>query len=296
MLPRYVPNLKVGTPSFLRSNTRNWILCSLLVCSFGCLLACLGAENPNASPQEDQDRQFTNSAPYASATAITRHFGFAVPLPDYDLKAEKFRLNVPEEYSTNAPWGLLVWISPENEAHVPKDLKLAAHRLLMVSAYKSGNDRHPLDRFRLALDATCNMCRTYRIDRRRIFIGGFSGGARIASMLGVAYGDVFTGTLCVCGVNFYRALRSPEGEEYPATYSPDPGAWAQAKQVGRFVLITGETDPNRRSTKCLAESGFKRDGFKNVRYLEVPGMGHATPGLEVFKTALDFLDPITKSE
>jgi predicted esterase len=166
----------------------------------------------------------------------------------------------------------------------------------MVSAYKSGNDRHPLDRFRLALDATCNMCRTYRIDRRRIFIGGFSGGARIASMLGVAYGDVFTGTLCVCGVNFYRALRSPEGEEYPATYSPDPGAWARAKQVGRFVLITGETDPNRRSTKCLAESGFKRDGFKNVRYLEVPGMGHATPDLGLFKSALEFLEPITKSE
>jgi hypothetical protein len=288
-------NMKHGTPS-PGSKTRSSILAPLLCCWLGWVLVCVGEENTKTSALDEQDRQFTNSAPYASAAEITRHFGFAVPLPDYNLKAEKFRLNVPEEYSTNAPWGLLVWISPENEAHLPKDLKLASHRLLIVSAYKSGNDRHPLDRFRLALDATCNMCRTYQIDRRRIYVGGFSGGARIASMLGVAYGDVFTGTLCVCGVNFYRALRNPEGEEYPATYSPDPGAWARAKQLGRFVLLTGETDPNRRGTKYLADMGFKRDGFKNVRYLEVPGMGHATPDLAVFRSALDYLEPITKSE
>ena len=269
-----------------------------MVCWLGCVLACIGEDSTGASTPDDEDRQFTDLAPYASATEITRHFGYAVPLPDYDLKVEKFRLVLPKGYSTNATWGLLVWISPENEAHVPKDLsaELASHRLLLVSAYKSGNDRHPLDRFRLALDATCNMCRKYPIDRKRIFIGGFSGGARIASMLGVAYGDVFTGTLCVCGVNFYRALRGPQGEEYPATYSPDPGAWARAKQVGRFVLITGETDPNRRSTKLLADSRFKRDGFKNVRYEEVPGMGHATPEAGVFRRALDYLEANTKSE
>jgi len=270
---------------------RNSIFECLTVCWLGCVLASVGEESTKASATHTEDMQFTNSAPYGSAPEVTRHFGYTIPLPDYDVKLERYRLVVPATYSTNAAWGLLVWISPENEAQVPPDLaaELGSHRLLVVSAYKSGNDRHPLDRFRLALDATCNMCRNYPIDRKRIFIGGFSGGGRIASMLGVAYGDLFTGTLCVCGVNFYRPLQSPEGEQYPATYSPDPGAWARAKQVGRFVLITGETDPNRRSTKCVAESGFKRDGFKNVRYVEVPGLGHATPDAGVFRSALDYL-------
>jgi predicted esterase len=290
--------MKNGKTSCLALNRRSSILESVMVCWLGCLLGCVGEQRATVPPRDDEARQFTDSAPYGSATEIARHFGYAVPLPDYDLKVERFRLVVPEGYSTNAAWGLLVWISPENEAQVPKQLtaELASHRLLLVSAYKSGNDRHPLDRFRLALDATCNMCRKYRVARTRIYVGGFSGGSRIASMLGVAYGDLFTGTLCVCGVNFYRALRSPEGEEYPATYAPDPGAWAQARQVGRFVFVTGETDPNRRGTKCLAENGFKRDGFKSVRYVEAPGMGHAMPDVEVLRSALDYLDANTKSE
>jgi len=261
-------------------------------------LAAAGIESTNRVTLGNTDRQFRDGAPYGSAAEITRHFGYKVPVPEYDLKSEKFRVIVPEDYSTNETWGLLVWISPENEARVPESwaAELARHRLLLVSAYKSGNDRHPLDRFRLALDATCNMCRNYPIDRLRIYVGGFSGGSRMASMLGVAYGDIFTGTLCVCGVNFYRALRSPEGEQYQPTYVPDPGAWARARKVGRFVLLTGETDPNRPNTKCLAESGFKRDGFKSVLYLEVPGMGHAMPELAVLRKALDFLDGSAKSE
>jgi predicted esterase len=235
---------------------------------------------------------FTNSAPYASTAELTRHFGYKVGFPDYDVKVEKFRLVVPRDYSTNGTWGLLVWISPENEADVPASLfaELAEHRLLLVSAYRSGNDRHPLDRFRLALDATCNICRAYQIDRRRIFVGGFSGGGRIASMLGVAYGDLFTGTLSICGANFYRTVRGADGEEYPPTYTPDPPAWQRANQIGRFVLVTGETDPNRRSVKAVADKGFTRDAFRRVLYLEVPGMGHTVPDATVLRKALDYLD------
>ena len=263
-----------------------------LVVVLGCVLACVAQGRGQSASWSCEEHQFTNSAPYAAAGEITRHFGYAVALPQYDLKVEKFRVLVPREESTNRTLGLLVWISPENEAQVPDALalELAPHRLLVVSAYRSGNDRHPLDRFRLALDATSNLCRKYPVDRNRIYVGGFSGGGRIASMLGVAYGDIFTGTLCVCGVNFYRSLRGPQGEEYPAVYAPDPGAWARAKQTGRFAFITGETDPNRPNTNVLAQNGFRRDGFKNVLYVEVPGMGHEVPDSQVFRKALDFLE------
>src|SRR5262245_6118778 len=110
-----------------------------MVCWFGCLLTCPGEDSTAASARDHEDRQFTDSAPYGSAAEITRHFGYAVPLPEYDLKAEKFRVLVPEGYSTDEGWGLLVWISPGNQADVPKDLvaELAPHRLLLESAYKS---------------------------------------------------------------------------------------------------------------------------------------------------------------
>jgi predicted esterase len=238
------------------------------------------------------DRQFTNSAPYSSEIEIRRHFGYAVPFPAYALSQEKFRTLVPSDTSTNRTWGLLIWISPEDGARVPEAIlsEAQSHQLLCVSAYKSGNNRHPLDRFRLALDAVFNVCQEHRIDRTRIYVSGFSGGSRIASMLGVGYGDLFSGTLSICGVNYYRMTRGAEGEEYPGTYLPAPGALARARKAGRFVLITGETDPNRPSTHVLAEKGFKQDGFRNVLVQEVPGMGHAVPGPSDIRKALDFLE------
>ena len=256
-------------------------------------LAPFGQETSPVSPARDQTQQFTNSAPYSSEAQITRHFGYKVPLPEYDISAERFRVILPKPEDTNEAWGLLVWISAENNAQVNEDLvaQLAAHRVLLVSPLKSGNDRHPLDRFRLALDAVCNMSRMYSVDPKRIYVGGFSGGSRIASMLGVAYGDLFTGTLCICGVNSYLEVQVPGGEEYSATFSPDPGALARAKQVGHFALVTGETDPNRPGTKVLAQTAFRQQGFKHVLYLEVAGMGHAIPGTMSLKQALDFLEP-----
>lgn len=276
--------------------TRYSHLFGVIVISLAGWLGGFAQESAPVSSGYDEPQQFTNSAPYSSAAQITRHFGYTVPLPAYDIATERFRVIVPKSQETNQPWGLLVWISAENNAQVNETLvaELAAHRVLLVSPLKAGNDRHPLDRFRLALDAVCNMCRLYSVDAKRIYVGGFSGGSRIASMLGVAYGDLFAGTLCICGLNFYLDVRGPSGEQYPGTFIPDPGALARAKQVARFALVTGETDPNRLSTKVLAQSGFKLEGFKRVLYLEVPGMGHAIPGAPSLKQALDFLEPVAK--
>ena len=243
-----------------------------------------------ASP-EKREVQFAQPAPYSDVTNITRHFGYTVDLPKYDLTNESFRVSTPLTYSTNGSWGLLVWISPADDPALPSDWEreLESHGLLFVAARHSGNQRHPLDRFRLALDATCNMCRRYKIDRRRIYVGGFSGGARMASMLGVGYADIFAGTLCVCGVNFYKDVAAAGGKYYPATFTPDPGVLLQGKRNCRFVLLTGENDENRDNTKRVSTSGFKREGFRHVFYLEVAGMNHTMPSAKSLAQALDYL-------
>jgi predicted esterase len=264
----------------------------LAVC-FVCSCALVSAEPEDTADRagpEQQDVKFTQTAPYSDATNITRHFGYTVELPAYAITNESFRVFIPRTYSTNGSWGLLVWISPSDDPVIPFDWKqeLKNRELLFVSARDAGNGRHPLDRFRLALDATCNLCRRCRVDRKRIYIGGFSGGARMASMMGVAYADVFTGTLCVCGVNFYKDVALAGGKYYPATFVPDPGVLLLSKR-SRFVLLTGEYDENRENTKSLSMSGFKREGFRNVLYLEVPGMGHSMPDVQVLRQALDYL-------
>ena len=246
----------------------------------------------NTLGSANEEAHFTDRAPYSDATNITKHLGYTVELPPYSLTNESFRVLVPLITPTNSSWGLLVWISPNDQSTIPSDwqTELSNHGLLFISALHSGNSRHPLDRFRLALDATCNMCRRYNVDRRRIYIGGFSGGARMASMLGVGYGDIFTGTLCVCGVNFYADLPVSGGKYFPGTFVPDQSALLCAKRSDRFVLLTGENDENRENTKSASMSGFKREGFRHVLYLEVPGMGHEMPGGKILSQALDYLD------
>ena len=118
----------------------------------------------------------------------------------------------------------------------------------------------------------------------------------MASMIGVAWPDVFTGTFCVCGANFYRDVESAAGGYYGAAYTPDPRYLPLAKRARRFVLLTGEHDMNRENTKILMEKGFLQDGFSQVLYLELPGMKHTIPGAVDLNTALDYLDTGKKSQ
>jgi len=271
---------------------RSAILGFLLAGALNAIAPFAGASDMLAAASSGSDIQFSQSAPYATDAEISRRVGYREILPAYEVASQKFRLLVPEAYSTNSEWGLFVWISPSDEPRIPSEWKpeLAKHRLLFVGAYDSGNSHLVVNRLRLALDATCNICRQFKIDRKRIYVAGFSGGARVASLIGVAYGDLFTGTLCVCGVDFYRALTGGPGQFYPSTYLPDFRVVSQAKKRGRFVLLTGENDFNRDNTKVILEKGLKPDGFSHVLYQEVPGMKHAIPGAADLNTALEFLD------
>jgi dienelactone hydrolase len=236
--------------------------------------------------------QFQTAAPYATLAEFGRRLGFAGVPSSYAIADEKFRVVVPDLYSTNGSWGLFVWISPSNEARLPADYEeeLGRRRLLLVAPLNGGNDRPSVDRVRLALDATCNMCRRYKVNYQRVYVGGFSGGSRIASVLGVAYADIFGGTLCLCGADFYQNVPAAAGGYYLAGYKPDPGLVLRAKKSGRFALVTGENDMNRDNTKSTADHGFKANNFNYCLYLEVPAMQHALPSATVFGSALKYLD------
>jgi hypothetical protein len=242
--------------------------------------------------EETNTVQFTQSAPYSSQEEIGRRYGYSVVPPDYDLSRERFRVQLPPADGTNRARGLLVWLSPGDDGYFPTvwDEELATHNLILVTPLQCGDERHPIDRLRMALDATCNACRKYRIDRKRLYVGGYAGGARIASMLGIGCGDIFTGALCVGGVTFHLHVPVEGTQYYPGSFYPSPEVVQYARNQGRFVLVTGEGDPNYANIKVVADRGFRRDGFKNVLLLQVPGIGQTTPEPATLEQALVFLE------
>jgi predicted esterase len=111
------------------------------------------------------------------------------------LKDERFRLFVPQVEPPQG-YALLVFVSPVDDVDLPAEWQrvLESRGTIFVAAQRSGNLTSPIGRrIPLALTATANVVRQYRIDPERIWIAGFSGGARIAERIALQYPDVFAG-------------------------------------------------------------------------------------------------------
>jgi pimeloyl-ACP methyl ester carboxylesterase len=110
---------------------------------------------------------------------------------------------------------------------------LDRYGVIFVSAARSGNDASVFDRREpLALLAAHNAARRYPVDPERIYIGGFSGGARVALRLALGFPDVFRGA-------FLNAGSDPIGDSQIPI--PPKDIFLQFQNT-HLVYVTGEGD------------------------------------------------------
>jgi predicted esterase len=231
----------------------------------GLLLWMLGtsrAEPPGAAPQLSaggsaaaptglREAVFTEYSPLSDTREIVRrlltplagaeveqrlaHADQALVAQSIDLRDERFIVYVPAR-APPAGYALLVFVPPWNTARLPEgwDAVLDRAQIIFVSAARSGNDANVLGRrVPLALLAAENILRQYPVDRERIYVGGFSGGARVALRLALGYPDVFRGA-------FLNAGSDPIGD---GPDSPPPrDLLVRFQQSSRLILVTGERD------------------------------------------------------
>jgi predicted peptidase len=143
---------------------------------------------------------------------------------------------------------------------------------------------------RMALHASYGIRTRFKVDESRIYVSGFSGGARVASMLGVAWPDLFSGSVSFMGANFYTEIPSSNGKIFAPSFIPDDQALAMAKKDSRHVLVTAEKDFNRAEIFSVYENGYRKEKFRAVTLLEVPQLGHSIPDSSWLEKALLFLD------
>src|SRR5262249_23662500 len=117
-----------------------------------------------------------------------------------DLADEKFLIYLPSQKPEQG-YALLVFVPPWEEAGLPRQWApiLDKYGVLFVTAARSGNKEHVLRREPRALLAAFNVTQRCPIDPRRVYVGGFSGGARVALRLALGYPDVFRGALLNAG-------------------------------------------------------------------------------------------------
>lgn len=215
-----------------------------------------------------------------------------------DPSSERYLVHVPDSYAGNVPYGLVVFIdADEVVSQVPDGWAsvLDARQMLFVAPENAGNDQDNNRRMGLAVLGALEMMKRYRIDSSRVYVAGYSGGARMAGMLGFYQPDVFHGTIQNCGADFYRQVPTVYAASWVSTTGRPYGTFqatdeeiVQAKRV-RFVLVTGTNDFRRGNILDIFNGGFAKEGFK-AKLFDVPGMQHTTCRGDILSAALDFIE------
>jgi len=184
-----------------------------------------------------------------------------------DLARERFMVIVPARAPPGG-YGLLVFVPPWNDARLPEGWAAVLDRLgfIFVSAAGSGNDANVIGRREpLALIAEQNVADLYPVDRSRVFVGGFSGGAHVAERLALAYPDVFAGALLDAGAD-------PIGDHAAAL--PATERFQRFQTETRLVFLTGSQDKARLDMAADSLSSMNHWCVAGAIVDQIPDAGH----------------------
>ena len=185
-------------------------------------------------------------------------------------------IQVPENYNSENPPGIMVYTSPQNQINIPRGwLELMdTENLIWVAARESGNKTFITKRILLTLAGLQYVQENFSINSNRVYISGLSGGGRIASMVATQYPQFFKGAIYNCGVNFWNDINEEQ---------------LNLIKNNRFVFLTGTDDFNLNDNKKVYAK-YKKANVKNIDLMIIPRMGHTNPKKNRFAKAINFLD------
>lgn len=213
----------------------------------------------------------------------------------YKIEKERFNVYVPKSYKrSKKKFGLFVWIAPSYDGRPPPiwRSRFDKLKLIAIGADRSGNERQTPVRIGLALDAVHNAIQQYRIDSKRVYVGGFSGGGRISTFLTMQYPEIFHGGLYLGGCDFYRNVLVPggKGEAWQGLISkPKDDRLKAVREKTRHVYLVGAKDEVIKQMKAVKDCALK-DGFVFVKYTEMKGLGHRIPDGKWFERSIKYMD------
>lgn len=215
---------------------------------------------------------------YTSSTVDIMGTDGAVIFSDIIDINENFswEIHVPENYNPDFPPGILIYVSPQNSIKIPRGWLeiIEDNNLIWIAALDSGNKIEVPERFIKALLAPFLLQSNYIINTNRIYITGFSGGGRVASIVATQYPHLIKGAIYNCGVNFWENLDEER---------------TRLVLNNRFVFVTGSDDFNLQDTKNVFRK-YKKAGAQNIDLMIINGMGHENPHRNRLDQAIKFLD------
>lgn len=241
-------------------------------------------ETSPLSRNEEMMRRLLSPAEAASIADGVARQGKRLAEQPVDPAQELFALHVPPQQPAGG-YGLLVFVPPWQQAKIPSGWEEVLDRLgvIYVSAARSGNDEVIMARrVPLALIAAANVTARYRVDPSRVFVGGFSGGSRVAERLALGYPDLFRGALLDAGSD-----RIGDGKD---DLPPPPEELLhQFRETSRLVFVAGENDSLNGRLAADTMRSLDEIGMSRYESQTVPWLGHAVLPAAAFEVALKAL-------
>jgi pimeloyl-ACP methyl ester carboxylesterase len=214
-------------------------------------------------------------------TRTAAHSGKALIEQTIKLPDEDFVIYVPAHRPPRG-YALLVFVPPWQDARLPAGWApiLDRYDTIFVSAARCGNDVGVMDRREpLALLAAVNVIRQFPVDADAVFIGGFSGGARVAQRLALAYPDLFRGAILNAGSDPIGSQDMP---------LPPKDLFYRFQEHSQLVYVTGEVDARLGMDQDSMRSMHQWCVFAVQGHIE-PSTGHEVLGSTAFAWALSAL-------
>ena len=188
-------------------------------------------------------------------------------------KPLRYRVRLPQN---TAPSGVLVFVKPIDSGELPETWapELDRQNLIWIAADDYGNEHPRAQRILAAMAGLKLIEGTQTIDAQRVYVGGMSGGGRIASQIITRFPRRFSGALYIVGADFWTPAEEPLRPRIAAN---------------RYVFVTGSRDFNHRDMRRVYEK-YQAAGAAKLLFMDLQGFGHEYPTAEQFGNAIDFLD------
>jgi dienelactone hydrolase len=187
-------------------------------------------------------------------------------------KQVHFRMRLPG----SAHPGVLVFVRADDSGEPPAgwDEVLERHDLAWIAAEGFGNRLPTAQRMLVAVMGLKVAQRDLQLDTHRLYVGGMSGGGRVASEFASHFPRLITGAIYVVGANFWTKAERPLQPLIAAN---------------RYVFVTGTKDFNRGEMRKVF-TRYQEAGATRSLLLDLPGLGHEFPDGAQLERAREFLD------
>ncbi len=196
--------------------------------------------------------------------------------PDIDENSlSSWHIYVPETYDLDNPPGVLVYISPTPRGAPPDSWYrvLQQENMIFISANDHGNTAPTNRRIANTLIALKLINARYTTNSDKKYISGFSGGARVSSLLIESIPNLFKGALLIGGAFKWKGKKAD---------------LHNVIENGHFVFVTGRKDHARREV-IKTYRQYKKIDQSKVLLIDDRKLGHSLPKAKQFEEALSFL-------